>query len=403
MFSRVEGGRELVGLTLGGLVLAQAGDHDHAETAAEGLTVLVASFHYGLLHNAKVLVFGAVVRHAHPDGVGPLFDCLDFGDETVDLQIVDVFAHSNSFLLVPEDYAFHCFLFLDDFDPQSLEVARTNGLIVDFAQILLVLQHGSETLVMYAMAAGQSAHHFVADCPAFEAQLFGHDLVPHYAEFSRLFGGVILLQGGVEFDEEVFLVDFGEFLGLRGFLAGLEHGLLGLLHPRRHDLPTLVRQGLRQKSIVVPMLIAFIAQPAEIHPAADQTLENAPLDVLHAAAPAEGALVGGEAQLPPLQIFEDDDHGVLEVGAAHGAGDRHLRVFLVASPDLEALGVQTLLAGPAGGVALPVHFFVADGAHRIFLQRWKIILADRSLRNCSFFELLFLLLLLLALCEFELH
>lgn len=184
MFSRVEGGRELVGLTLGGLVLAQAGDHDHAETAAEGLAVLVASFHYGLLHNAKVFVFGAVVRHAHPDGVGPLFDCLDFGDETVDLQIVDVFAYSNSFLLVPEDYAFHCFLFLHDFDPQSLEVAGTNGLIVDFAQILLVLQHGSETLVMYAMAAGQSAHHFVADCPAFEAQLFGHDLVPHYAEFS---------------------------------------------------------------------------------------------------------------------------------------------------------------------------------------------------------------------------
>jgi hypothetical protein len=64
--------------------------------------------------------------------------------------------------------------------------------------------------------------------------------------------------------------------------------------------------------------------------------------------------------------------------------------------------MQTFLAGFAGGIALSVHFLIADGTHRILFQRWKFILADSSLYNCSFFELLFLLLLLLALCEFEL-
>jgi hypothetical protein len=87
-------------LVLGGWILAQSGYHDHAETTAKGLTILVASFHYGLLHNAKVLVFRAVVRHAHADGVCPLFDCFYLRDETVYLQIVDIFSHSHGFLLI---------------------------------------------------------------------------------------------------------------------------------------------------------------------------------------------------------------------------------------------------------------------------------------------------------------
>ena len=111
--------------------------------------------------------------------------------------------------------------------------------------------------------------------------------------------------------------------------------------------------------------------------------------------------MSGKPVVPPLEVFVNDHHGILELGTAHGAGNGYVGVFFVASPYFEAFAVETLPTDFAGGVALSVHVFVADWTHAVLLKNGKVLLLTG---DCLWLGLKLVLIrsLLLLFCEFEL-
>lgn len=64
---------------------------------------------------------------------------------------------------------------------------------------------------------------------------------------------------------------------------------------------------------MVRMLITFEAHFAELSSWTDQAFKDTTFDILHSAAFAACPLVGRKAILPPLEIFVDDNHRILEL------------------------------------------------------------------------------------------
>jgi hypothetical protein len=67
--------------------------------------------------------------------------------------------------------------------------------------------------------------------------------------------------------------------------------------------------------------------------------------------------------LPALEIFVDDYHGILELGATHRTCDRHVGILLMFGPDFEAFCMKALFANFTSGIAFPIHFLITNWAH----------------------------------------
>jgi hypothetical protein len=63
-------------------------------------------------------------------------------NKAVNFHMVHVALDTINGLFIFEDNGFDCsFLIFCDFDPQSLKVARSKDLVIDFAEIFLVEEH----------------------------------------------------------------------------------------------------------------------------------------------------------------------------------------------------------------------------------------------------------------------
>lgn len=79
----------------------------------------------------------------------PLLRQFDLRHKAIDLQIVDIVIDSIHLLLVLQDNTFHRFLFRSGYlYAQSFEVSRTVDLAIHLTEILLILYHRSQALLM---------------------------------------------------------------------------------------------------------------------------------------------------------------------------------------------------------------------------------------------------------------
>jgi hypothetical protein len=103
---------------------------------------------------------------------------LGLWNKAIQFKIIDIIVDSIDRLLIFKNDRFHrFFLRFCDFDAKSLKEPWTINLIIDFTEILFILDHTLKALIMDVMRTVEPSHPLAPSRLAFEALLLRHDLI----------------------------------------------------------------------------------------------------------------------------------------------------------------------------------------------------------------------------------